>query len=998
MKHCRWIAALICFALCLSFLPQPAYAAGATETADFSKGDGSAALALLNAEKPGSAAWDAGGKVLTLTNAQFHTAAETAVILPEGATIVLSDGTENTISLADRKIQNDNINEALPSQRGIYAKGSLTIRGGGSLNVSSGNLENSGVKGIEVVGLYVNGALNIENGTVIAEGNTARVTGYDPEIEYELVFSFGVFIKSGDLTMRGGSLYGISGKAAKADEDDEYDSQFSYGVYVAHGGIKMSGDARLSGTVIEEEAGNDLLKNGICVFEGNVEVSDSAEIFGEGFWGMSLEGGSLKQTGGKIILRTASDQGGSALHCDEGVPGLVKEYANVTITDGEFQAVGMCYAYARKNDRPNAGNFVISGGKATLTGDVYGFYDFAVRGGEVAVDGKYTLLGQFSMEQGSLVINARRVVVSINIPYAAALQTEKFAMTGGTMRVFGSDILDDEYISLILAESEAKITGGTLLIDGSAAGQRAFQVRYRGEKIGEEKVYDFVIPIYDYPYGTIDIADTMRRSGLDEGKGVITQRYADTPAVLSDMECTAVTASGVTAQDKIYDGTVAATLDGVISGAPEGAEIRLGTGGVTATFADSNVGENKPIQASGEFDLRGANAYQYRLDVQPDGLSDLKATIKPAMATDVTKPEQTYYLGDASFEGARFEGVSINGEAEAVTGTIRYRVANDTMSAEELLAHLNRQAAGSKVEVFYSFIGTGNYAQPETEQGSIVVTIARQAGGGSSSSGSSSRTMYYTVKVNQSAGGTVSASASRAEKGKTVTLTLKASEGYLLESLTVRKKSGDAIDVLAENGVYRFTMPAENVNVWAKFAQKPTKDAAFSDVAKDAYYADAVAWGAQKQIVNGVGGGLFDPNGVCTRAQVVTMLWRASGSPAASGSASFSDVAADAYYAAAVAWASGKGIANGVGGGLFDPNGVCTRAQIVTMLWRAQGSPAASGSASFSDVAADAYYAAAVAWASGQGIVNGVGDGLFDPNGICTRAQVVTMLYRIFGE
>ena len=99
-----------------------------------------------------------------------------------------------------------------------------------------------------------------------------------------------------------------------------------------------------------------------------------------------------------------------------------------------------------------------------------------------------------------------------------------------------------------------------------------------------------------------------------------------------------------------------------------------------------------------------------------------------------------------------------------------------------------------------------------------------------------------------------------------------------------------------------------------------------------------------------------------------------------------------------MAWGAQKQIVNGVGGGLFDPNGVCTRAQVVTMLWRASGSPAASGKAEFLDVAADAYYAAAVAWASGQGIVNGVGDGLFDPNGICTRAQVVTMLYRIFGE
>ena len=168
----------------------------------------------------------------------------------------------------------------------------------------------------------------------------------------------------------------------------------------------------------------------------------------------------------------------------------------------------------------------------------------------------------------------------------------------------------------------------------------------------------------------------------------------------------------------------------------------------------------------------------------------------------------------------------------------------------------------------------------------------------------------------------------------------------------------------------------------------------FTDVPDTAYYAEAVNWAVTKKITGGVGNDLFAPNAPCTRAQIVTFLWRAAGSPGPKTMSGFSDVPADSYYAKAVAWAVENGITGGTGDGKFSPDATCTRAQAVTFLYRASGAPAVSGNAAFSDVATNAYYAAAVKWAEKNGITGGIGGGLFGSDNNCTRAQIVTFLYR----
>ena len=180
---------------------------------------------------------------------------------------------------------------------------------------------------------------------------------------------------------------------------------------------------------------------------------------------------------------------------------------------------------------------------------------------------------------------------------------------------------------------------------------------------------------------------------------------------------------------------------------------------------------------------------------------------------------------------------------------------------------------------------------------------------------------------------------------------------------------------------------------------EPTKPAhSFDDVPTGAYYEEAVAWAAEKGITEGTSATTFAPKALCTRAQVVTFLWRAAGCPEPQNAGSFADVTAGSYYAKAVAWAIENGITGGTGDGMFSPDAVCTRAQAVTFLYRASAAPAVDGSSSFSDVDADAYYMAAVRWAEQNGITGGIGGGLFGSDLDCTREQIVTFIFRMMAD
>ena len=265
------------------------------------------------------------------------------------------------------------------------------------------------------------------------------------------------------------------------------------------------------------------------------------------------------------------------------------------------------------------------------------------------------------------------------------------------------------------------------------------------------------------------------------------------------------------------------------------------------------------------------------------------------------------------------------------------------------------------------------------------------------SSGGDDSDPTYAIEVGKDIrNGTVTANRRYAERGDTVTITVKPDDGFKLDDLTVTDKNGKELKLTDKgNGKYTFTMPASKVEIKATFV-KEVETSPFSDVSTSAYYYEAVKWAQEKGITGGIGNGLFGPNQPCTRAQIVTFLWRAAGSPEPKAMSSFSDVSADSYYAKAVAWAVENGITTGTGDGKFSPDATCTREQAVAFLYRASGSPAVSGGSAFSDVAANAYYADAVAWAEKNGVTGGIGGGLFGSGNTCTRAQIVTFLYRAY--
>ena len=280
-------------------------------------------------------------------------------------------------------------------------------------------------------------------------------------------------------------------------------------------------------------------------------------------------------------------------------------------------------------------------------------------------------------------------------------------------------------------------------------------------------------------------------------------------------------------------------------------------------------------------------------------------------------------------------------------------------------------------------------ADTATHTQTIAMTYRKSSGGDDSDP-------TYAIEVGKDIrNGTVTANRRYAERGDTVTITVKPDDGFKLDDLTVTDKNGKELKLTDKgNGKYTFTMPASKVEIKATFV-KEVETSPFSDVSTSAYYYEAVKWAQEKDITGGIGNGLFGPNQPCTRAQIVTFLWRAAGSPEPKAMSSFADVSTDAYYAKAVAWAVENGITTGTGDGKFSPDATCTRAQSVTFLFRAIGKLVDS-KAEFSDVLTDSYYANAVAWAVENGVTNGIGDGLFGPDNSCTRAQIVTFLFRAY--
>lgn len=323
-------------------------------------------------------------------------------------------------------------------------------------------------------------------------------------------------------------------------------------------------------------------------------------------------------------------------------------------------------------------------------------------------------------------------------------------------------------------------------------------------------------------------------------------------------------------------------------------------------------------------------------------------------------------------------GLTVEGGTFSVPGTVKWADAADT---------------AVKANTAYTWKFTPKDTVNYTElTGSITLYRVSSSGGG----GGGSSAPTYKPSVAPSKDGTTAVSNPNPKKGDTVTITPKPADGNEVSKVIVTDKNGKTIEVKANaDGTYRFVQPDSAVTIQVVYQPKQTAQTDFADVSAAHFAYDAVKWAAENGVTGGIGDNLFAPSQSCTRAQIVTFLWRAAGSPEPKSLSGLTDVPTDAYYAKAVAWAVENGITGGIGDGLFAPDATCTRAQSVTFLARALNAKA-NGKADFTDVPADSYYAEAVAWAVENGVTNGMGDDRFAPNRHCTRAQIVTFLYRAY--
>ena len=424
--------------------------------------------------------------------------------------------------------------------------------------------------------------------------------------------------------------------------------------------------------------------------------------------------------------------------------------------------------------------------------------------------------------------------------------------------------------------------------------------------------------------------------------------------------------------NKCGNDAVAVTVTG-------GGETAVGIYTATASGLTGSSAANYVLPASGltaQYSIDKADAPALRAaDINQKWNDTAEKTVTPAWSG---VPANAVRLNFSATVKSAPAGVTLGSWSMDVnSGEIRYTLTGATA------AHAGQQI------VLEVLLTSANYADATTELKINLTAESSVSPGEAIMVDTGSR-----IELDKGENGTTSSDRASAVKGTAVIITAKPDEGYRLAEISVKDERGSSLPLTElGGGRYSFTMPDGKATVKVRYEKIP-EISPFDDVPVDSYYYEAVKWAVKNGITTGVSERLFGPKQPCTRAQVVTFLWRAAGSPEPAGKAGFTDVPDDAYYAKAVAWAVEKGIATGIGGGQFAPKQACTRGQIAAFLWRAAGSPAPKGTGSFADVSADAYYAKAIAWAVENGITTGIGDGLFAPKDACMRAQIVTFLHR----
>ena len=658
----------------------------------------------------------------------------------------------------------------------------------------------------------------------------------------------------------------------------------------------------------------------------------------------------------------------------------------------------------------------------------------SVSGNEITVSGDSALAridqGTFTLD---LTYDLGRYMTSIGkteIPnvgtylYAEAWAEGQIGGTGGNQRLPEYDGSDSE-ASVHMTGALAR-TGEQLTMDvaqgNDGNGHSTAAITLRNNCLQSQTSAELVATLLDAA-GTVLETKKTRIGGAISGESFQTEnvtfsrlgtRVVVRAAVpgndLLTFEGLAVGLGDFTANGTNYtytlqnDSGATSTLVTAVSGNGEPVSINgqaLSTGG-SATVAIPNSGTTDIVVEIGTKTytltiLRnsgtGGEATSYTLTFDTNGGSAI-APITQDYGTAITAP------ADPTKTGYTFAGwtpaIPATMPAENMTIKAKWTVNQYTLifdpNGGSTIAPITQDygtaitAPADPTKTGYTFAGW-TPAIPTTMPAENLTVTAQWRYNGGGSSGYS----YYTTKAAAGTGGSISPSGNvSVREGADQTFTITPDKGYAVANVKIDGKSIGAVKSYTFENVRR----THTIEVIFMKANGNPQTGVFVDVAEGSYYEEAIDWAVEKGITNGVSSNMFAPNDPCTRAQIVTFLWRAAGSPAPKSISSFTDVPADAFYAKAVAWAVENGITSGTGESKFSPNATCTRAQAVTFLYRASGSPAVSGSAEFSDVSATAFYADAVAWAAKKGITTGIGGGLFGADNDCTRGQIVTFLWR----
>ncbi len=511
MHKSKLTAILLALCLALSLVPLSVFAATpATETADFTVGQGREAITLLNQYKTGTAdsLWNSATKTLTLWGVDFTTTAPTAVKLPAGATIVLKDGTHNTIQSGDVSLEVSGGYSNATYINALDAAGSLTIEGGtGSLSVYAGALKNKGDGWVYSSGISVDGDFTVKGGRVTARGGCAESDGS--------CFSFGVKMdsdtKNKALLVTGGTLTAIADEAYELEEGGTKRASFSRGVEMFRGNVIVSGSGKLRAESVEEMAEATVMSNGLYISAGNLTVANSAEVAVAGAYAACISGGSLRLDGGSLTAvstQTADDNGnlGCAIDMDMDLNKQVADSGSITVSGGTLETVNGDIRMSTIGATGNQSLFTVTGGTVVNRGQLYGPKKLDISGGTIQTQGIDA--DALTLSAGSLTIRepVRKNPNYDNLLVRPALDVNTLTVSGGTLDaawdwgeftpiVFPVNTYygyADSLVEMTGSGSTATFTGGTTTLDTGKAGNTALLIK-----------------------GTLTIGDGMAETGAD---------------------------------------------------------------------------------------------------------------------------------------------------------------------------------------------------------------------------------------------------------------------------------------------------------------------------------------------------------------------------------------------------------------------------------------------------------------------------------------------------